>query len=62
MEHEADGLRENYEEEAGGRENLSRQLAKAVSDADLWRREYEIDGLARAEELEMVKLKLQVAL
>merc|ERR1719244_2519133 len=62
LEHEYDGLRENFDEETCGRENLSRQLAKALSDADLWRQKYEIDGLAKAEELEMARLKLQTRL
>ena len=53
MEHMADGLRENYDEEAGAKENLARQLNKALGDADMWRQKYEIDGLAKAEELEM---------
>merc|ERR1719369_2741907 len=40
-------------------DNLTRQLGKALSDADMWRQKYEIDGVAKAEELEMAKLKLQ---
>ena len=41
MEHMADGLRENYDEEAGAKENLARQLNKALGDADMWRQKYE---------------------
>merc|ERR1740136_437551 len=62
LEHEADGLKENYDEEVGAKENLGRQLGKAIGDADMWRQKYEIDGLAKAEELEMSKLKLQARL
>merc|ERR1719398_6736 len=62
MEHMADGLRENYDEEAGAKENLARQLNKALGDADAWRQKYEIDGIAKAEELEMAKLKMQARL
>merc|ERR1711910_277939 len=62
MEHMADGLRENYDEEAGAKENLARQLNKALGDADMWRQKYEIDGVAKAEELEMAKMKLQARL
>merc|ERR1712128_102081 len=62
LEHEADGLKENYDEEVGAKENLGRQLGKAIGDADLWRQKYEIDGLAKAEELEMSRLKLQARL
>merc|ERR1719315_598550 len=62
MEYMADGLRENYDEEVGAKENLARQLNKALGDADMWRQKYEIDGLGKAEELEMSKLKLQARL
>jgi len=62
VEHLADGLRENYDEEVCAKENLARQLTKAQGDADMWRQKYEIDGLAKAEELEMSKLKLQARL
>merc|ERR1711892_1655873 len=62
MEHEADGLEENYDEEVGAKENLGRQLGKAIGDSDMWRQKYEIDGLAKAEELEMSRLKLQARL
>merc|ERR1719249_81259 len=59
MEHMADGLKENYDEEVCAKENLARQLNKALGDADMWRQKYEIDGVAKAEELEMSKLKMQ---
>ena len=62
LEHSADGLRENYDEEVGAKENLARQLTKALGDAEMWKQKYEIDGVAKAEELEMAKLKLQARL
>merc|ERR1712002_951382 len=62
LEHEADGLKKNFDEEALGRENVGRQLNKALGDADMWRQKYEIDGLAKAEELEMSSMKLQARL
>ena len=55
LEHAADGLRENYDEELGAKENLARQLSKALGDVDMWRQKYEINGVAKAEELEMAK-------
>ena len=55
LEHAADGLRENYDEELGAKENLARQLSKALGDVEMWRHKYEIDGVAKAEELEMAK-------
>ena len=60
MEHMADGLKENYDEEVCAKENLARQLNKALGDSDMWKQKYEIDGVAKAEELEMAKLKMQV--
>merc|ERR1719431_853976 len=62
LEHEADGLKQNYDEEAVGRENVGRQLNKALGDADMWRQKYEIDGIAKAEELEMSSMRLQARL
>merc|ERR1712080_771775 len=62
LEHAADGLKENYDEEVSSKENLARQLNKALGDADMWRQKYEIDGLGKAEELEMPRLKLQARL
>merc|ERR1712002_238214 len=62
LEHAADGLKENYDEEVSSKENLARQLNKALGDADMWRQKYEIDGLGKAEELEMSRLKLQARL
>ena len=56
MEHMADGLKENYDEEVCAKENLARQLNKALGDADMWKQKYEIDGVAKAEELEMAKV------
>jgi len=62
LEHECDGLKENLDEETVSKENLARQLHKSQNESDMWRQKYEIDGLAKAEELEMSKLKLQARL
>merc|ERR1712240_420156 len=62
LEHASDGLRDNYDEEVASKENLARQLHKALGDADMWKQKYEIDGMAKAEELEMGNLKLQARL
>merc|ERR1711994_155110 len=62
MEHMADGLKENYDEEVCAKDNLARQLNKALGDADMWKQKYEIDGIAKAEELEMARLKMQARL
>ena len=58
LEHIVDGLKENLHDETSSKENLAHQLSKAVGDAEMWRQKYEVDGLAKTEELEMAKLKL----
>ena len=62
LEHEIDGIKYQLDEEAGAKEDVARQLNKATQEADMWRQKYEIDGLAKAEELEMAKMKLQARL
>merc|ERR1711971_1476172 len=62
LEHELDGLKQAFDEEVGAKDNVSRQVAKAQGDADMWRQKYEIDGMAKAEELAMAQLKLQARL
>lgn len=62
MEHECDGLRDHMDEEVAAKDDLSRQLSKAQSDADHWRQKYEAEALGKAEELEMSKMKLQARL
>merc|ERR1719186_550965 len=59
LEHEVDGAKDALDEESSGRDNILRQVVKAETDADLWRQKYETDAVAKAEELEMVRMKLQ---
>ncbi|XP_067622952.1 myosin heavy chain, muscle isoform X45 [Eurosta solidaginis] len=62
LEHDLDNLREQVEEEAEGKADLQRQLSKANAEAQVWRTKYESDGVARSEELEEAKRKLQARL
>ncbi|XP_069700209.1 myosin heavy chain, muscle isoform X15 [Periplaneta americana] len=62
LEHDLDNLREQVEEEAEGKADIQRQLSKANAEAQLWRSKYESEGVARAEELEEAKRKLQARL
>ena len=62
LEHNVDGLKEVLSDVSLEKENLSHQLGKAHGDADMWRKKYEIDGVAKMEELEMSNLKLQARL
>ena len=57
-----DSLREQFEEEQEARADLQRQLSRANAAAQEWRSKYETDGMARAEELEDAKRKLQAKL
>jgi myosin heavy chain 6/7 len=61
-EHEVDGMREHLDEEVSAKDNLARQYNKANGEADMWRQRYEKDGVGKAEELEMSKLKIQARL
>merc|ERR1711881_573235 len=56
------GMQDHYQEEISAKENLGRSLNKALGEADMLRVRYEKEGLAKAEELEMAKLKMQARL
>ncbi|KAL1140545.1 hypothetical protein AAG570_000475 [Ranatra chinensis] len=62
LEHDLDNIREQLEEEAEGKADIQRQLSKANAEAQIWRTKYESEGVARAEELEEAKRKLQARL
>merc|ERR1712033_83086 len=58
LEHELDGAKEALDEEAAGRDNILRLVAKAEGDASAMRQKYEVEAVAKGEELEMTKMKL----
>merc|ERR1719278_2398977 len=58
LEHEVDGAKEALDEESAGRENILRLAAKAEGDAAAMRQKYEVEAVAKGEELEMTKMKL----
>merc|ERR1719216_534345 len=62
LEHELDGLKSQYDEEVGSREDVCRQTNKCEGEAAMWRSKYEQDAVAKAEDLEMSKMKLQARL
>merc|ERR1712181_110317 len=62
LEHEIDGAKEALDEEVGMKEGIARQLNKACSESDMWRQKFETEALAKAEDLEMTKMKLQARL
>lgn len=57
-----DAVREQLEEEQEARADVQRQLSRANAEAQEWRSKYEGEGMARAEELEDAKRKLQTKL
>merc|ERR1712241_1669327 len=58
LEHEVDGAKEALDEESAGRENILRLVSKAEGDAAAMRQKYEVEAVAKGEELEMTKMKL----
>ncbi|XP_023341907.1 myosin heavy chain, muscle-like [Eurytemora carolleeae] len=58
LEHEVDGAKEALDEESSSRDNVLCQVAKAEGDANLWRTKYKSEAVAKAEELEMTKMRL----
>ena len=59
LEHEVDLTRGQLEEEGASKNDALRLLSKSVGDSQMWRQKYEKDGLAKAEESDSSKLKLQ---
>merc|ERR1711936_951072 len=53
------GKHTNLEEESQSKADALRLLSKSVADAQMWRQKYEKDGLAKCEDLESGKLKIQ---
>merc|ERR1712170_79103 len=62
LEHELDGLKEHLDEETASCDDIARQTKKAEGEAATWRSKYESDAVAKAEELEMTKMKLTARL
>merc|ERR1719166_639166 len=61
-EHEVAGMKDHYDEEVSSKENVIRQMNKANAEAEMMKLRYEKGGVAKAEELEMAKLKMQARL
>lgn len=53
--HDADLLREQYEEEQEAKAELQRSLTKTNAEVAQWRTKYETDAIQRTEELEEAK-------
>eukprot|EP00092_Neocalanus_flemingeri_P038409 GFUD01041816.1.p1 GENE.GFUD01041816.1~~GFUD01041816.1.p1 ORF type:complete len:1588 (+),score=475.81 GFUD01041816.1:64-4764(+) len=59
LEHEVDLTKGQLDEETQSKADALRLLSKSVGDAQMWRQKYEKDGLAKCEDLESAKLKVQ---
>merc|ERR1712223_884384 len=62
LEHEVDGHKEKLEEKCTEKDDILRQLAKATQESNMWMKKFETEGLAKAEDIEMNKMKLQARL
>merc|ERR1711899_81039 len=62
LEHEFDGVKIHFDDEVQQKEDVARQVHKATGEMNHWRAKYEQDAVARIEELEATKLKLQARL
>merc|ERR1711983_62588 len=62
LEHEVDGARDQFDEICNERENVLRQVTKSEAESQMWRQKYETEAVAKAEELEMTKMKLTARL
>merc|ERR1711989_102501 len=55
-------MREQMEDETSSKDDTLRLLNKGLQEADMWRIKFEREALAKAEELEMSKMKMQARL
>merc|ERR1711989_88029 len=55
-------MKDQMEEESSSKDDTLRLLNKALQEADMWRLKFEREALAKAEELEMSKMKMQARL
>lgn len=62
LEHDLELMRDQLEEEYEAKQEIERQLSKALADINLWKTRYETEGLARTEEIERDKGKVAARL
>merc|ERR550539_818529 len=62
LEHEVDGHKEKLEEKCTEKDDIMRQLSKATQEANMWMKKFETEGLAKAEDIEMNKMKIAARL
>ena len=62
LQHDIQKLREQLDEESESKSDLHRQLSKANADIQIYRAQYESEGVAKAEEIDASRQKLQARL
>merc|ERR1712172_201927 len=62
LEHEVDGHKEKLEEKCTEKDDILRQLSKATQEANMWMKKFETESLAKAEDIEMNKMKIAARL
>merc|ERR1719210_1451443 len=62
LEHEYDGVKGHLDDEIQQKDEVGRQLNKILGEVNHWRAKYEQEALAKIEELEYSKVKLQARL
>ena len=62
IEHEYDGIKEQYDDEQMEKEEALQLLHKSLTDSAIWRNKYEKEVVEKIEDLEMTKIKLQTRL
>ena len=62
LEHEFDGVKSHLDDEVQQKDEVGRSLNKVIGEVNHWRAKYEQDALAKIEELEASKVKLQARL
>ena len=62
LEHEYDGVKSHMDDEIQQKDEVGRTLNKTLGEVNHWRAKYEQDAVAKIEELEYTKVKLQARL
>merc|ERR1711935_1215545 len=62
LEHEYDGVKSHMDDEIQQKDEVGRTLNKTMGEVNHWRAKYEQDAVAKIEELEYSKVKLQARL
>ena len=62
LEHEFDGVKAHFDDEVQQKDEVCRQVGKAMAELNHWRSKFEQEAMIKVEELEATKVKLQARL